>query len=188
MSSVTFGVRSEGRGGLRFGALATEPVACLFLTKACMALFVGRSLPGNLLPKISRVSLMEPVFMYVSTIATLSTTEYVILHITTQYSALNTTFNLTDESRPKTCERGRPGGRCWVGGKWLQRDCWLNVRTLRNIHNNAGKNFARTRKKRRAGYFFLEHPAYLLGGLLAKNFDLIFKEKNTLLAQSIAGP
>jgi hypothetical protein len=64
----------------------------------------------------------------------------------------------------------------------------LTVQTLRNIHNNAGKKFERTSTKRKAGYFFLEHSAYLLRGLLAKNFGLMFKEKNTLLTQSIAGP
>jgi hypothetical protein len=91
MSSVTSGVRSEG--GLRFGALATEHVVCHFLTNACMAVFAGRPLPGNLLPKILRVSLIEPVFMYASTTATLSATKYVILHTMAQCSSLNTMFN-----------------------------------------------------------------------------------------------
>ena len=72
MSSVTYGMWTEG--GLRFGALATEPVARHFLINACMVLFAGRPLPGNLLSKISRVYVIEPVFMYVSA------TEYVILH------------------------------------------------------------------------------------------------------------
>jgi len=73
-----------------------------------MALLAGRPLPGNVLPKISRVYLIEPVFMYASTIATLSATEYVnlhntaqcssaneyvILHNTAQRSSLNATFN-----------------------------------------------------------------------------------------------
>ena len=74
MSSVTSGMRTDG--GLRFGVLATEPTVCHFLTNACMALFAGRPLLGNLLPKMSQVFLTEPVFMYASTIVTLSTTEY----------------------------------------------------------------------------------------------------------------
>ena len=56
-SPVTSGVRTEG--GLRFGALGTEPVARHFLTNVCMALVAGGPLPGSLLPKISRVSLMD---------------------------------------------------------------------------------------------------------------------------------
>jgi hypothetical protein len=91
MSSVTSGVRTEG--DLCFGALATEPVVRHFLTNACMALFTGRPLPGNLLPKILQVSLIEPVFMYASTIMTLPATKYVILHKTAQCSSLNVTFN-----------------------------------------------------------------------------------------------
>jgi hypothetical protein len=91
MSSVTSGLRPER--GLRFGTLATEPVARHFLTNACMALFAGRPLPGNLLPKISRVSLIDPLFMYATTIATLSATQYVILHNTARSSSLNATFN-----------------------------------------------------------------------------------------------
>jgi hypothetical protein len=80
MSSITSGVLTEG--GLRFGVLATEPVAHHFLTNDFMAVFVIRPLPGNLLPKISRVSLMEPLFIYASTNATVSATEYVILYNT----------------------------------------------------------------------------------------------------------
>jgi len=112
MSSVTSGMRTEG--GLLLGALATEPVALHFLTNTYMALFAGRPLPGNLLPKISRVSLIEPVFMYASTIATFSATKYVILHNKAQCYALNATFNWTDESRPTTCDRVRPV----AGGGW----------------------------------------------------------------------
>jgi hypothetical protein len=113
MSSVTSGVRTEV--GLRFGALATEPVALHFLTNAYMALFAGRPLPGNLLPKISRVSLIEPVFMYASTIATLSATDYVILHNMAQCYSLNETSNKADESRPKIGDRGRPAVGRWAG-------------------------------------------------------------------------
>ena len=58
-----------------------------------MALLTGRPLPANLLPKMLRVSLIEPVFMYAYKIATHSTTEYVILHNTAQCSSLNATFN-----------------------------------------------------------------------------------------------
>ena len=83
MSSVTSGVRTEG--GVRFGAIATEPVAPHFLTNACMALFAGTPLPGNLLPKISRVSLIEPVFMHASTMATFSATECHLAHYGTVF-------------------------------------------------------------------------------------------------------
>jgi hypothetical protein len=76
MLSVTSGVRTEG--GFRFEALATEPVANHFLANACMAPLTGRPLTGNMLPKISRVSLIESVFMYPSTIATL---RYRVCHL-----------------------------------------------------------------------------------------------------------
>ena len=75
MSSVTSGMWTEG--GLCFGAIAIEPIVCHFLTNAWMALFAGRPLPGNLLPKILWVSLIELIFMYTSTIVTLSGTKYV---------------------------------------------------------------------------------------------------------------
>ena len=113
MSSVTSGMRTEG--GLRFRALATEPVARHFLTNACMALFTARPLPWKYLPKISRVSLIESVFMHVSIIATLSATEYVIVNNKAQCSSLNATYNWTYESRPTTCDLGRPA----VGGVTL---------------------------------------------------------------------
>jgi hypothetical protein len=78
MSSITFSVRTVGV--LCFGALCTDPVARLFLTNVCMALFAGMPLPGNISPQIPRVSLIETVLTYASTIATLSSIEYVILH------------------------------------------------------------------------------------------------------------
>ena len=33
--------------------------------------------------------------------------------------------------------------------------------TLRNIHTNARENIARTRAKRKAGYFFVAHPVFI---------------------------
>jgi len=68
--------------------------------------------------------------MYASPIATLSATEYVILHNMAQCSSLNAMFNLTDESRPTTCNRGRPP----VGGEWRQHDHWLTVKTIYTIY------------------------------------------------------
>jgi hypothetical protein len=47
--SVNSGLRIEG--GLRFGALATENVACIFFTYVCMALVAGGPLHGKLLPQ-----------------------------------------------------------------------------------------------------------------------------------------
>jgi hypothetical protein len=73
MSSVTSGMQTKR--GLCFGAFATEPVAHHFLTNAYMAPFASTPLPRNLLPNISQVSYIEPIFMIASTIGTLYTTE-----------------------------------------------------------------------------------------------------------------
>jgi hypothetical protein len=127
MSSITSGVRTAG--ALCFGALCTDPVARHFLTNVCMALFAGMPLPGNLFPKIPRVSQIEPVLTYASTIATLSSIEYVILHNAGYRCSLNATFDSTVLSLNAIY--------------WRQRFEWHSKRS--KYHNDTCK--------REAGYF-----------------------------------
>jgi hypothetical protein len=138
MPSITSSVRTAG--ALCFRALCTDPVV-RFLTNVFMALFAGMPLHGNLSSKIPRVSLIESVLTYASTIATLSSIEY-ILHNAGYRCSLNATLDSTVAVK---------GEKCWQLTAVHYSKRFTGARDSNGIPS--GQNITMTRAKGRRATF-----------------------------------